>query len=84
MLTMEKTELTTWMEKAFRGDLPEEVEMLLRQRETDFNLLTEMMTQWPASIKEPMDHLVRLQQADTQLMYAVIEKLFTRHLESHP
>lgn len=85
MLTAdESTSLASWLQEAFRGNPPAEVERLLKHREATENVLTEMMTEWPAHIKEPMQHLHLLHQADTELMYSVIKNLFIRHLESHP
>lgn len=76
--------LGPWLHEAFRGELPEEVAQLFAHRETTENVMTEMMTQWPASVREPMEHLHQMHKADTELMYAVMKNLFLRHLEGHP
>jgi hypothetical protein len=86
MLTTDEaaTPLRPWLETAFRSDLPEEVERLYKHREVMDNVFTEMMTEWPSNLREPLKHLHQLHQADTDLMYAVIGNLFLRHLERHP
>jgi hypothetical protein len=78
------TSLEPWIQGAFRGNVPETVEHLLKHRETMDNVFTEMMTEWPANLREPMQHLHQLHKADTDLLYAVVENLFLRHLEHHP
>lgn len=76
--------LDSWLETAFRGDLPEEVQELLKHRNTMDNVFGEMMTEWPAKIRQPMQHLHQLQQAEMDLLYSVVKNLFLRHLEAHP
>ncbi len=80
---VETKSLTSWLETAFRGELPQEVKDLLVHRNTTENVFTEMMTEWPAKTREPIQHMHQMHKADMELMYAVIENLFLRHLQGH-
>jgi hypothetical protein len=85
MLTMEKpTDLRAWMNTAFRGEIPGDVARLMKHRDTMNTVFTEMMTQRPPELREPMEQMHQVSQAETELLYSVIENLFVRHLESHP
>jgi hypothetical protein len=82
-MTESETDLGTWLQTAFRGNLPEEVQQALKHRDTMENTFVEMMTEWRPEMKEAMQHLHQLHKADTEMTYVVIKNLFLRHLEGH-
>lgn len=80
----EKINLKVWAEQAFRNDIPTQVRELLERRQTSANVLEEMMTQWDPQTRKAVESLYDLHRQDTALIYAVVQKLFERHLEDHP
>jgi len=83
-LVKESLDHRQWLEEAFRGQVPEEISRLQERRATAANVLEEMKTAMDPKLRKAVEHLYDLHNHETELMYAVVEHLFKRHLEGHP
>ncbi len=76
-------ELTSWLETAFRNEIPPSVERLLNERKVAQNCFEELMTQLPTDVHPVIESLYELQKTETFIQYRVFQELFLRHLERH-
>lgn len=76
--------LQQWVEKAFRGAAPSRITHMVNSQSKMENVMEEMLTQLPPETRAAMEKLYEMHEAETALMYAVIEELFLRHLTDHP
>jgi hypothetical protein len=80
----DKFELQTWLDQAFRGDIPENIAILTSRQSKFENVVEEMLTQLAPETRPVVEKLYEMHEADTQLMYEIMAELFKRHLEDHP
>ena len=76
--------LQQWVEKAFQGSPPSHIKKMVQSQSTKENVVEEMLTQLPSETRAAVEKLYEMHEAETALLYAVIEELFLRHLKGHP
>jgi hypothetical protein len=84
LATRQRFDHKEWLNRAFRGQVPEGISELLESRDVAANVLEEMMTQWPPDQRRAIERLYDAHRAESELLYGVIEGLFSKHLEQHP
>lgn len=77
-------EIDSWLDEAFRGEVPTQVAELVERQSKFENVVVEMMTQIPEETRPFAEKLYEMHQADSALMYTIVAELFKRHLEDHP
>ncbi|MGE0491931.1 MAG: hypothetical protein AB7S38_22150 [Vulcanimicrobiota bacterium] len=77
----ESQQLSQWLDRAYRKQLPPNLMELKKQRDEAEAAVGEM--ELPAETRRAMELFLALHQADTRLLYGVVESLFKRHLRGH-
>lgn len=79
--TTESAELSQWLGRAFRDKTPANLLELKNQR--DAAEATVRAMELPAELRQAMESLLALHQADMMFLQSMVEALFKRHLRGH-
>ncbi|MBI3929194.1 MAG: hypothetical protein HY319_26855 [Armatimonadetes bacterium] len=79
--TIEPAELSQWLTQAFRDKVPPSIVELKTRRDDAENNLRQM--ELSPEGRQVADSFLALHEADTLLLYGVVETLFKRHLKGH-
>ena len=80
----EEFKMETWLDQAFRGDIPEEVSELMEHYQKSENIFGEMLTQVSDANRPLIESLHDMHKYNREMVFQVMQNLFMRHLEHHP